>query len=220
MTMMYFLVRNFVKLFFMIFMGFKVKGRQKVPKEGAFILAGNHVSHLDPPALSAASPRILYFMARHTLFDNRLFGWLIGSCNAFPVRRGEADMGAMKKAIRLLKSGKPLLIFPEGTRSETGDMNRAQPGMGYLSLMSGAPVLTAYVDGTQEAMPKGTHGIKLKKISVYSGDLIDPGTLGLPDDKKEAAQRLSEYVIEEIKKLGDTVKKQKSKGEGSNKEDG
>jgi len=129
-------------------------------------------------------------------------------------------MGAMKKAIRLLRSGKPLLIFPEGTRSKTGDMNRAQPGMGYLSLMSDTPVLTAYVDGTQEAMPKGTHGIKLGKISVYFGDLIDPSRLGLPDDKKEAAQRLSEYVIEEIKKLGDTVKKQKSKGEGSNKKDG
>jgi 1-acyl-sn-glycerol-3-phosphate acyltransferase len=112
--MMYFLVRNFVKLFFTIFMGFRVKGARKVPPKGAFILASNHVSHLDPPALASASPRILYFMARHTLFDNRLFGWLIGSCNAFPVRRGEADMGAMKKAIRLLMSGKPLLYFPKG----------------------------------------------------------------------------------------------------------
>lgn len=203
--MMYFLVRNFLKLFLIILMGLRVYGKEKVPRKGAFILAGNHLSHLDPPALASASPRVLYFMARHTLFGNRVFGWLISSCNAFPVNRDEADLGAMKKAIRLLKSGKPLLIFPEGTRSATGEMSAAQPGMGYLSLMSGAPVLIAYVDGTGEAMPKGSSRIKFGRISVYFGDLIDPGKLDLPVDKKLAAQQLSDYVVEQIKKLGDRV---------------
>lgn len=205
--MMYFIVRNFLKLFFIIFMGFRVYRKEKVPKKGAFILASNHVSHLDPPALASASPRILYFMARHTLFENRLFGWLIGSCNSFPVRRGEADMGAMKKAIRLLKSGKSLLIFPEGTRSETGEMADAQPGLGYLSLMSDAPILPAYVVGTDKAMPKGSHRIKLGRVSVYFGDMILPQKLGLPDDRREAAQKLADHVVEEIERLGQAVKK-------------
>lgn len=209
--MMYFIVRNFVKLFFIILMGFRVYGKEKVLKKGAFILVSNHVSHLDPPALASASPRPLYFMARHTLFDIRFLGWLISRCNAFPVRRGEADLAAMKKGIRLLKSGKPLLIFPEGTRSVTGEMSEAQPGMGYLSLMSGAPVLIAYVEGTDKAMPRGTHHIKLGPVSVYFGDMIDPKNLGLPADKKEAAQKLADHVVEEIRRLGESVKKQSGK---------
>ena len=203
--MMYFIVRNFLKLFLIIFMGFRVYGKEKVPKKGAFILASNHVSHLDPPALASASPRVLHFMARQTLFDNRLLGWVIGSCGVFPVKRGEADIGAMKKAIRLLKSGEVLFVFPEGTRSESGEMSEAQPGMGYLSLMGGAPILTAYVEGTDKAMPKGANRIKLGRVSVYFGDLIEPQKLGLPSDRKEAAQRLSDHVVEEIKRLGQSV---------------
>jgi 1-acyl-sn-glycerol-3-phosphate acyltransferase len=204
--MMYFLVRNFLKLFLVIFMGFMVNGAEKVPKKGAFILASNHVSHFDPPAMASASPRMVHFMARRTLFDNWLFRQVIGRCGLIPVKRGEADIGAMKTAIRLLKSGEPVFLFPEGTRSETGEMQEAQPGIGYLSLMAGAPILPAYVDGTDKALPKGAKRITRTRVSVYFGDLIDPCKLGLPEDRKIAAQRLSDYVVEEIKKLGDTVK--------------
>ncbi len=204
--MMYFIVRNFLKLFFIMLMGFRVYGKEKVPKKGAFILASNHVSHLDPPALASASPRPLYFMARHTLFNNRAFGWLIGSCNSFPVRRGEGDMGAMKKAVRLLKNGKPLLIFPEGTRSGTPEMSEAQPGIGYLSMLSGAPILPAYVKGTETALPKGARSIKPNRVSVYFGNMIKPEKLKLASDRKEACQRLADYVVDEIKRLGDSIK--------------
>ncbi len=203
--MCYFIVRNFLKLFFKIFMGFKVYGAEKVPKSGGFILAGNHVSHLDPPALASASPKVLYFMARHTLFKNWAFGLLIGSCNAFPVRRGEADMGAMKKAVKFLKNGKALLIFPEGTRSHTGEIQDAQPGIGYLSMLSGAPILPAYVKGTDVAMPKGARSIKPTRVSVYFGNLIEPEKLKLASDRKEACQQLADYVVGEIKRLGDLV---------------
>src|SRR3989338_6109837 len=102
--MAYFIVRNFLKLFLIIFTGFRVYGAGNVPRKGGFILAGNHVSHLDPPALASASPRVLHFMARDTLFNNRVLGWIIGSCNSFHVRRGEADLGAIKEAVRRLKN--------------------------------------------------------------------------------------------------------------------
>jgi 1-acyl-sn-glycerol-3-phosphate acyltransferase len=205
--MRYFLVRNFLKLFFIILMGFRVYEKKKVPKKGAFILASNHVSHLDPPAMASASPRMVHFMARRTLLDNWLFRVVIGRCGLIPVKRGEADIGAMKTAIRLLKSGEAIFLFPEGTRSETGEMNEAQPGIGYLSLMTGSPIVPAYVEGTDKALPKGANRIKFGRVSVYFGDLIEPQRLGLPGDKKEAAQRLSDHVVEEIKRLGQAVKK-------------
>ncbi|MDD5424425.1 MAG: lysophospholipid acyltransferase family protein [Candidatus Omnitrophica bacterium] len=208
--MMYFIVRNFLKLFLVIFMGFRANGTGKVPMKGAFILASNHVSHLDPPAIASASPRMVHFMARSTLFDNWLFRQVVGRCGLISVKRGEADIGAMKAAIRFLKSGEPVFLFPEGTRSETGEMQEAQPGIGYLSLITGAPVLPAYIDGTDKALPKGAKRITLTRISVYIGDLIDPTKLDLPRGKKEAAQKLADHVAGEIKRLGETVaKKQK-----------
>jgi len=204
--MAYFIVRNFLKLFFKIVMGFKVYGVENVPKKGGFILAGNHVSHLDPPAFASASPRVLHFMARDTLFNNRALGWIIGSCNSFPVRRGEADLGAIKEAVRRLKNGKVLLIFPEGTRSQNGKIQAAQPGVGYLSLMAGVPVLPAYVKGTDEAMPRGTSKIKPVRVSVYFGNMVEPKKLGLPADRRQASQQLADHVVEEIKRLGEKVK--------------
>ncbi|MDP2942734.1 MAG: lysophospholipid acyltransferase family protein [Candidatus Omnitrophota bacterium] len=205
--MAYFIVRNFLKLFFKIIMGFKVYGVENVPKKGGFILAGNHVSHLDPPALASASPRVLHFMARHTLFNNWVLGWIIGSCNSFPVRRGEADLGAIKEAVRRLKNGKVLLIFPEGTRSQSGEIQAAQPGIGYLSLMAGVPILPAYVKGTDEAMPKGAQSIKRVRISVYFGSMIEPQKLGLPADRRQASQQLADHIVEEIKRLGEAKNK-------------
>jgi 1-acyl-sn-glycerol-3-phosphate acyltransferase len=207
--MMYFIIRSFVKLFLIIFMGFRAKGAGKVPKKGAFILASNHVSHLDPPAIASASPRMVHFMARSTLFDNWLFKQVIGRCGLIPVKRGEGDIGAMKTAIRFLKAGEPVFLFPEGTRSETGEMQAAQPGIGYLSLMTGVPILPAYVDGTDKALPKGAKHIKFTRVSVYIGDLIDPAKLDLPRDKKEAAQKLADHVAGEIKRLGEAEKEAK-----------
>ncbi len=204
--MAYFIVRNFLKLFFKIVMGFKVYGVENVPKKGGFILAGNHVSHLDPPALASACPRVLHFMARHTLFNNRVLGWIIGSCNSFPVRRGETDLGAIKEAVRRLKNGKVLLIFPEGTRSQNGEIQAAQPGVGYLSLMAGVPILPAYVKGTDEAMPRGTRKIKPVRVSVYFGNMVEPQKLGLPADRRQASQQLADHVVEEIKRLGEKIK--------------
>ncbi len=204
--MMYFLVRNTCKLFLTTYMGFRVYGQEKIPKKGAFILASNHVSHLDPPAISAASPRRLRFMARRTLSDNWLFRQVVGRCNLILVNKDKGDIGAMKSAIRLLKSGKAVFLFPEGTRSETGEMKEAQPGIGYLSLMTGAPILPAYVEGTDKALPKSAKRIIRTPISVHIGDMIDPKKLGLPSDKKEAAQKLADHVAEEIKRLGESVK--------------
>ncbi len=204
--MAYFIVRNFLKLFFKIVMGFKVYGVENVPKKGGFILAGNHVSHLDPPALASASPRVLHFMARDTLFNNRVLGWIIGSCNSFPVRRGEADLGAIKEAVRRLKNGKVLLIFPEGTRSQSGEIQAAQPGIGYLSLMAGVPILPAYVRGTDEAMPKGARSIKRVRVSVCFGNIVEPQKLGLSSDRRQASQQLADHIVGEIKRLGEAKK--------------
>lgn len=199
--MAYFIVRNIVLLLFKIILRFKVYGKENVPKKGAFILASNHVSHLDPPALSCASPRVLHFMARHDLFNNWAFGALIRSLNAFPVKREGRDFGTLKDAVRRLKTGQVLLIFPEGTRSETGQIQTAQAGVGFLSIMANVPILPAYVKGTNKAMPKGARFIKPSAVSVYFGNVVEPQKLELSSIRKEACQQLADYVLNEIRNL-------------------
>lgn len=204
--MFYLIVRLIVLLFFKIVLRLKISGRDNVPKRGTFILASNHMSYLDPPALSVASPRVLYFMARHDLFSSPLFGAFIRALHSFPVKRAGADLGALNEAVRRLKRGQVLLIFPEGRRSETGEIQAAQPGIGFLSLMADVPILPAYVKGTNEALPKGARFIKPRQVSVYFGKIIEPKKLGLSSDIKEACQQLAEYVVDEIKRLSDLAK--------------
>lgn len=199
--MFYLIVRLIVLLFFKIFFRFKVYGKDNVPKEGAFILAGNHVSYLDPPAVSCASPRALHFMARHDLFYNWAFGALIRALNSFPVKREGAGFGALKDAVRRLRKGEVILIFPEGRRSETGEIQPAQPGVGFLSIMSGVPILPAYVEGTRKALPKGARFLRASRISVSFGKVVEPQKLKLSSDRKQACQELADYVLNEIKNL-------------------
>ncbi len=203
--MFYLIAKLFVALFLKIVFQLKVYGRGNVPKKGAFILASNHLSYLDPPALGVASPRVLHFMARHDLFNNWAFGALIRASNAFPVRRGGIDPGAFKEAIERLKNGQVLLIFPEGRRSETGELGTPQSGIGFLSITADVPILPAYIKGTREALPKGALFIKLKSISVYFGKIIEPKKLTLPNDKRQACEELANYVMDEIKRLKDSA---------------
>src|SRR5512135_2339302 len=121
--MSYFFARNLMRLLLHLFFRVKIYGASYFPKKGGFILAGNHVSFMDPPVFSATCPRPVHFMARDTLFHNPVFGAWIRSMHAFPLKRRAADLGAMREAFkRLEKDG--LLIFPEGTRRLDGKVGR------------------------------------------------------------------------------------------------
>lgn len=139
-----------------------------VPKTGGVILASNHVSNLDPPVVGVGIWRPCAYMAKEELFTNRFFAWYIRKLNAFPVKRGSADRASLKHALEVLEAGWPLVMFPEGTRSETGELGEAEMGVGMIAYRSGVPVVPAYVRGTNQVMPKGG-GMKLAQIHVRYG---------------------------------------------------
>ncbi|MDD5044960.1 MAG: lysophospholipid acyltransferase family protein [Candidatus Omnitrophica bacterium] len=156
-----------------LFFHFKVEGRDNLPKKGGFILASNHASFIDPVALGCGTGRRLNFFARHDLFKNPLWGRILLSVGAFPVVRDKADKAALKEALKRLGSGGPLVVFPEGTRSEVpGELLQPHAGIGFLALKSGVPVIPAFVSGTQNAWPKGSNRIKIAPISVRYGQPI------------------------------------------------
>ena len=170
--MLYIILRLTAFFILKVIFRMKIEGKKNIPKSGAFILASNHTSLLDPIALAAACPRKLNFMARHDLFFNPFFGWLISRVGAFPVKRNSADFTGLKEAIKRLKDGKVLILFPEGSRSINGITSAPQPGVGFLAAKLDVPVIPAFIKGTDAALPKGTKFFQAKPILVRFGTQI------------------------------------------------
>ena len=196
--MMYFIGWSLFLIFFKCYLGFKVVGRENIPKIGNFIFASNHVSYFDPILLGTSIHRSLNYMARETLFNKPCFGWIMRKMHAFPVKRGEGDYAAIKESLRILGSGKPLVIFPEGTRSKDRNLRHAKPGIGFLAARSGVPVIPAYIEGSFDALPRNLKTLSRHQVKVYIGKPIKFDEK-YPDKKDRAIyQKMSDEIMENI----------------------
>jgi 1-acyl-sn-glycerol-3-phosphate acyltransferase len=147
----------------------KVYGTNFVPRHGGVLIVSNHQSNLDPVLLGAKLVRPMSFLAKSELFENRCFGWMIRNLNAFPVRQGEGDVGAVRETIRRLQDGNVLNLFPEGTRSPDGEIHEMQAGVGLIIRRAGVPVVPAVIDGSFDAWPRGSKLWRRHKIRVQYG---------------------------------------------------
>lgn len=170
--MIYSIVRASAFLTLRILFRIKVSGIRHIPKKGGFILVSNHVSYLDPIVLGAVCPRKLSFMTRHDLFNIPIFSKLISLLGAFPVKRNTADPSAVKVALKRLKHGSGLVLFPEGSRRIDGQYIKPQPGVGFLATKTKVPVVPSFIKGTDLALPKGAKLIRFKRINVYFGEQV------------------------------------------------
>lgn len=181
--------------------GFEVRGREHVPKRGAFIVACNHVSYLDPPVLGVACPRQLSFLARGSLFQHALLGAFLRGVHAIPLRRGEADLGAVRQAVVRLESGEPVALFPEGTRQLSGQLGAAKRGVGLLAIAAAVPIIPALVSGTRRALPPGATRLSRAKIRVAFGSAISY-TTGLPQgSRRDHQQHVADAVTQAWRRL-------------------
>jgi 1-acyl-sn-glycerol-3-phosphate acyltransferase len=113
----------------------------QVPNQGPLILVGNHVTFLEVPLIyTHLRPRLVTYFAKAEAWDNPFFGWLFDVWGAIPLQRGEADISAMRAALKALRQGRIMALAPEGTRSGHGRLQRAHPGVVMLALRSGAPL--------------------------------------------------------------------------------
>lgn len=131
----------------------EVRNAERFPLDGPVVLACNHVSNADPPLVGVASPRKVNIMAKEELFVPVL-GSIYRFFGAFPVRRGGADRAAIKHGIDILKNGECLIIFPEGTRSRTGQLGKAQPGALMMASKAKATIVPACIVGTDFSREK------------------------------------------------------------------
>lgn len=194
--MLYFIGWSLFFVFFKIYFNFKVIGRNNIPSDGAFIIASNHASYLDPILLGISLHRALNYMARENLFRRRFSDFIMRSVHAFPVKRNDSDYGAMRKALSLLEEGKPLVIFPEGTRSKDKELRKGKPGIGFMAVRSGVPVVPAYVGGSFDALPRGVKTLRRQQVKIYIGKPVIFGK-GRPGAKD---RRFYEDTTDEIMK--------------------
>ena len=125
----------------------KIKGKENFPIEGSTIIYSNHTSLLDPVILGCILPRKIHFMAKQELFKFPLISSLLKKLGAFPVKRGSADISAIKTALRTLREGKVFGIFPEGTRSKSGNLQNFTHGIASIAHKSKAVVVPVSISG-------------------------------------------------------------------------
>jgi 1-acyl-sn-glycerol-3-phosphate acyltransferase len=150
----YRMFRAFFHVTFSAFWNLEVFHRCYEPAYGSALYICNHQSFLDPPLMSLALRRPMNYMARDSLFSNPLFGPLIRCVNAFPVKRGHADTGALKEALRRLKAGGQVVVFPEGTRTRDGRIGTFLPGVSLLAQRAAQWVVPVVIDGAYECWPR------------------------------------------------------------------
>lgn len=168
-----------------VFILFKTKGEENIPKEGAFLLCANHNSNMDPVLIAAGCHRQLTFMAKDELFHVFLLGKLIKALGAFPIKRGKGDAAAVMATLKIMKKGEATLIFPEGTRMKRGERKSVNSGIVRLAMQSDVPIVPAYVSRN-----KVTYG-----KPIYYGEYVED----MKDQEK--MQALADSLMDTIYSL-------------------
>jgi 1-acyl-sn-glycerol-3-phosphate acyltransferase len=179
-----------------------VSGIQHIPREGGLIIAANHASFLDPPLIGCHVPRQLVFFARKTLWKGGLINWWLDIVGTIPIDRDSgADVAAIKRVLKALKDGKALIVFPEGTRTRTGALQRPKAGVGLLACRSGVPVVPARIFGSFEAFGRKGPLRPGTPVSVIFGPALRPADYDDRADGKERFQLASERIMTAIAAL-------------------
>lgn len=188
--------------FGMFFRG-EVVGVEHLPRRGAFLIAANHASFLDPPFIGSQVPRQIAYFARKTLWVGGVASWWLTTVGTIPVDRdGGQDVSAIKRVLKALQDDKGLILFPEGTRSLDGHLGTPKAGVGLIACRAQVPVVPARIFGSYEAYGKGVRFPRLgTRVSIVFGRAMAPAEFDEPAAGKERYQRASERIFTRIRAL-------------------
>jgi 1-acyl-sn-glycerol-3-phosphate acyltransferase len=177
----------------------RFRNTHHIPRSGGALVVSNHISYLDPPVMGiAVAPRELSFLAKRELFRNPFFGWLITVYNAIPVNRGQVERSLLARLTDLMRQGGMLIVFPEGTRSKTGELGSAKPGVGMLALQAGVPVVPAYLTGTRTFWQAF---LRTGAVTVTFDTPISPEELARFPQNEEGYRTASAFFLERIRTI-------------------
>ena len=199
MTFWYLLGYSLSKAIAKTFFSYRVIGAENMIEEGPCIIAANHCSFFDPPLVGVAGKRAVHYLARKSLLDWPVLGPIFPELNVIPVDQKNADRSALMGAIRVVKNGGAVLIFPEGTRSPDGNIQKAHPGIGMIVAKTGAPVVPVRIFGSFEAFPRNSCLPKPRHICIVVGEPLFFSS-DAPSDR-ETYQAVCERVLDAIAML-------------------
>lgn len=191
--MFYNTVKTLVKGFINVFFRVEVEGKDNIPAEGSCLICANHSSNWDPVFLVALTKRKINFMAKAELFRIPLLKWVLGRFGAFPVQRGKADIGAVKKSMSILNSGDVLGMFPTGTRNSDEQNADVKAGAALIATRCGTTVLPVYI--------KSNRYIIFSKVKVTYGTPVDMSEYKGTKPDQETLQEISNDIYRRIMEL-------------------
>ncbi|SDB91429.1 1-acyl-sn-glycerol-3-phosphate acyltransferase [Pelagirhabdus alkalitolerans] len=167
----------------------EVIGAENIPKSGPVIICSNHISNFDPPMVGGSAPRVVHFLAKEELFEKKWLKPILTNVNAFPIKRGMSDRNALRKALGLLKEGKTLGLFPEGTRSKSMELGKGLSGVGFFALRSEATVVPCAIIGPYKIG---------RKLKIVYGKPVNMKQLR---EDKVSAKEATDHIMENIRKI-------------------
>ncbi len=200
MNPIYFLVITLAKAAAKSLFNVKVINREKLIEHGPCIYVANHQSFLDPPMIGQLFERQVYYLARKTLLNHPVMNFALPYCNVVPIDQERPDPGSILKVLRLVRQGESIVIFPEGSRCEDGEIHDAMPGIGLiLGRLAGVPVQPIRIEGAYDCLPPHRSKLELHPITLSVGDPI-------PFIKEELKARSRESQLAIGKKIMDAIK--------------
>ena len=180
---------------------FHVVGSENVPRSGPLIICPSHSATLDPPMVPAFTPRgDTWSMAKSEYFGGGLVEFFFRQYHAFPVVRHSADRNALRRSFDLLKEGRALIIYPEGTRVESGVLATPEPGAGFIAQKAACPVVAVGLTGTRECLPKGAHWPRRVPVTITFGKPFLVASRR-PDGTRVSHQEAADAIMVEIAEL-------------------
>ena len=189
--MIYWIAYVLVSLLSKICFSFRIRGLGHIPPRGSFILASNHISNLDPFVIGLAFHRRISYLAKDSLFKNEVLAFFLYHVGAFPIKRDSSDIKALKEILKRLKFGCPVVIFPEGTRIPMKKVREVLPGIGFVAVKSGVPVIPVFIEGTDNVLAPGARGFRYGPIQLSFGKAL---TFSKGDSYPEIARGIMQSI--------------------------
>ena len=198
--MFYWIITAICRSYLFVFYRLRVYGSSHV-SAGSAIIAPNHASFIDPPIIGASCPQEVHYLARDSLFKNRMMGWFIRKMNAHPVKRNARDLTSFKLIQELLAQGNKVVIFPEGVRTVHGSLGEFKVGAALLALRSRCEIIPVYIHGSYEVWPRRKKFPKLfGKLACVFGTPVSCKEFEAME-KKEGQEAMTARVKESIERL-------------------
>ena len=175
-----------LRVFYKIVYRIKIEGTENIPKEGAFVICGNHVDFVKVPVIVLFSPRKINFIAKAELFNNPVLAWLGRLFDVIPVKRGKQDVDSMKKSLKVLNNGEGLGLFPEGTTRGLEKGAKVKNGAAFMALRTGKPIVPVGVEVTKRPFPK---------IIVRYGKVLDYSQYQSRTPEKEVLDKVTTEMM-------------------------